>query len=68
MSLKAFHIFFLIVSVATSLFFGVWSVREWRESGDMLYVGLALVSFGVLVALIPYGIWFIRKLKNVSYL
>ena len=68
MSLKAFHVFFLIASLATTLFFGLWSLREWRENGEGLYLGFTVISFAVLLAIIPYGIWFLRKLKNVSYL
>lgn len=68
MSLKAFHIFFLTVSLVASLFIGFWSLREWRESGEGVYLGLGLLSFATLIAIIPYGIWFLRKLKNVSYL
>ena len=68
MSLKAFHVFFITVAGFTSLFFGLWAVRDWRVTGSTTNLVLGLISFAVLVALIPYGIWFLRKFKNESYL
>ena len=68
MSLKAFHIFFLIVSIFCSLFFGMWAVNDWRATGETGTLVLGILSFVALAALIPYGIWFLRKLRNVGYL
>ena len=68
MSLKAFHLFFLTIAGFSSLFFGLWAVRDWRANGDVTVLLLGLASFAVLVALVPYGIWFLRKFKNAGYL
>lgn len=68
MSLKAFHILFIAASAFTSLFFGLWALREWRASGQTSILLLGILSFAVLAALVPYAVWFLRKLKNVSYL
>lgn len=61
MSLKAFHLIF--VTLLTSLAFGcaAWAF----QSGSPLW-GVTGVIAGVGVIL--YGIYFLRKLKNVSYL
>lgn len=68
MSLKAFHVFFITVAGFSSLFFGLWAVRDWRGGGETSTLVLGLISFAVLVSLIPYGRWFLRKFKNESYL
>ena len=61
MSLKAFHLIF--VTLLTSLSFGcaAWAF----QAGSVLWGVMAVVT-GVLV--IVYGIYFLKKLKNVSYL
>jgi hypothetical protein len=68
MSLKSFHIFFISVSGIMSLGLGAWSARAYSITGDGGFLTLSLVGFGALAALIPYGIWFLRKLKGWSYL
>ena len=68
MSLKAFHIFFVVVSTALCIGFGAWAVRDFARSGDGLYLALGVGSFLGSGALAYYGVWFLRKLKGVSYL
>ena len=68
MSLKAVHIIFVVVCTVFLVSFGLWAVREFRSTGDSGNLVLALVAFVGAAVLIPYGIWFLRKLKNVSYL
>ena len=68
MSLKAFHIVFVMVSTLLALGFGAWAVRDYRSAGETasLVIGVgSLIGAGVLVW---YGRWFLRKLKGVSYL
>ncbi len=68
MSLKAFHIFFIIVSTLLALGFGVWAVDDFGRSGSLVHLTLGVGSFVASVALVWYGVWFLRKLKHVSYL
>lgn len=68
MSLKAFHILFVTVSVTLAAGFGVWCVKEYqtRREVEMLWMGAAsFVGAGVLVV---YGRWFLRKLRGVDCL
>jgi DNA-binding transcriptional regulator of glucitol operon len=68
MSLKSFHVFFIVSAFLLSLFLGGWSLNEYvsgsRRTGDLI---LALVSIGGAVALVFYGRYFLKKLKNVDY-
>ena len=68
MSLKAFHIFFITISVLLTFGFAAWLLREYAWGGDagMLIAGIASILAGV--ALIFYGRRFLRKLKHVSYI
>ena len=68
MSLKAFHVFFVIVSTLCALGFGAWAVADWRRTGQGSELVLAVLGFAAAVALVWYGFWFLRKLKNVSFL
>ena len=68
MSLKAFHIFFILMSTALTLGFGVWGTRDFAQSGSWVHLTLGVGSFAASAFLAFYGVWFLRKLKHVSYL
>lgn len=68
MSLKAFHVFFVIVSVLCALGFGAWAVGDFLRTGRSGALVLAVLGFVAAAVLVWYGFWFLRKLKNVSYL
>ena len=68
MSLKAFHVFFVIVSVLCALGFGAWSIADYGRTGSGSVLALGVAGFAAAAALILYGFWFLRKLKNVSVL
>jgi len=69
MSLKAFHVVFITAASALAFGFGVWMLREYRlpagSTGDLAYgVSSLIVGAGLLV----YERYFLRKLKNESFL
>ena len=68
MSLKAFHVFFVVVSVLCALGFGAWSVADYQRTGRASSLGFAGGGFAAAGVLTWYGFWFLRKLKNVSFL
>lgn len=68
MSLKAFHVFFIVVSILCCLGFGYWAVQDYFVSGNGVSLALGLVAFAGCGVLIRYGVWFLKKLKGVSYL
>lgn len=63
MNIKGFHIVFIICSTLLAFGVGVWGLNE---GGSFQLPGL--VSFFSGIALIVYGVWFFRKLKNVRSL
>jgi uncharacterized membrane protein SirB2 len=58
MSIKSFHILFIVLSIAITIWFGIW---EWNQS-----VLFAIVSFLVGVVLVVYGIQVLKKFKTLS--
>jgi hypothetical protein len=61
MSLKAFHLIF--VTMLTSLSFGC---AAWAFAAGSVFWGVAGIVAGILV--LVYGIYFLKKLKKISYL
>ncbi len=68
MSLKAFHIFFIVASTALCVGFGVWATQDFARSGSGIHLALGVGSFIGSLLLACYGVWFLRKLKGVGYL
>ena len=68
MSLKAFHIFFIVVSTALCVGLGVWATQDFARSGNWVNLAIGVGSFIASILLACYGVWFLRKLKGVSYL
>lgn len=66
MSLKAFHVLFIALSIVLSFGVAVWAIQQWavsRATGDLtLGVVLFLVGFGLL----GYGFRFIQKWKEMG--
>lgn len=68
MSLKAFHVVFITLSTLLAIGFGFWSLHDHQmHGGGIGAMALAILSFVVAVALVVYGVWFLRKLKGVSF-
>ena len=69
MSLKAFHVIFITAASALAFGFGVWMLRAYRSpegtAGDL---GWGVTSLVVGLSLLIYEGFFLKKLKNVSYL
>jgi len=61
MSLKTFHLIFVTLLTALSFGFAGWAFN----AGRVLF-GVAGIATGILV--IIYGVYFLKKLKKISYL
>lgn len=67
MSLKAFHLFFVTLCVAFLAFLTWFQVTAFQKSETSMDLILAIVAGVATVALVVYLPWFLRKLRNVSY-
>ena len=66
MSLKAFHILFITVSVLLCGGFGLWCFLSEAVRGVTGYQALGGVSLFIAVALVIYEIMFVRKMKDTK--
>jgi len=69
MSLKAFHVVFIVASILLAAGFAAWSLMNFFSAGGVksdLWVGIG--SGVVALGLIGYEIYFLKKLKHVSYI
>ena len=68
MSLKAFHVFFIAISIAMAAGLGAWGVLDHRSSGSEVNLAIGSGSGAIAVGLVAYLRSFLRKWKRVSYL
>jgi hypothetical protein len=68
MSLKAFHVVFLISAIALCLGFGAWEIRVFLEERSGLDLALGVCSLLGGVALVVYFRVVLKKLRDISYL
>ena len=68
MSLKAFHLVFIAMSILLAFFCGAWLLHEYAASrhAPLLVAAILLLAAGG--GLIWYGKSVLRKLKHISYL
>ena len=66
MSLKAFHIVFVIFSTLLAMGVGAWCIWVNLVEGAPVYLAGAIASFACAVGLIVYGVWFYRKMKRLG--
>ena len=65
MSLRAFHLLFIALSVALAAFFAAWAAGQYRSEHE---VGYAVTAGGAMLAaaaLAVYGASFQRKTRNL---
>ncbi len=68
MSLKAFHIFFILLSILLCFGFGAWEIHARLNGGALADLVLGSLSLCGGVVLIFYFRSVLKKLKHISYL
>jgi hypothetical protein len=68
MSLKAFHIVFIALSILLAFFCGVWLLREYASDRHTAFLVAGILFLLAGCGLIWYGKSVLRKLKHISYL
>jgi hypothetical protein len=66
MSLKAFHVFFITISVLMCLGFGAWCLGSDYARGRAAYTIAGYVSFAWASCWSGYEIVFLRKFKDLD--
>jgi hypothetical protein len=65
MSLRAFHLLFIALSIVLAAFFAAWAVGQYRSEHDLTYAAVALVSLASGIGLAVYGTAFQRKTRHL---
>jgi predicted membrane protein len=65
MSLRAFHIVFIIVTVVLSLYVALWGIREFAQERSMTGLVLAVLFIVTAIAGMVYGRKAFAKLKEL---
>ena len=65
MSLRMFHIIFVLVSSLLMIYIGTWAYMMWDYYADTAYLSYLSISIVSLIILLLYGQKFIKKYKNI---
>ena len=65
MSLRMFHIIFVLVSSLLMIYIGTWAYMMWDYYADTAYLSYLCISVLSLIILLLYGQRFIKKYKNI---
>jgi hypothetical protein len=65
-SLKAFHILFIALSIVLSVGLGTWGIREYMASASGGALALGVVFFVTGFLLLLYGRGFLRKMREIE--
>ena len=68
MSLKAFHIFFIGLSIILLFGFAVWLFQSYANNNQGISLVGGVLSMIAGIGLIIYGVLFLKKLKHVNFL
>jgi hypothetical protein len=64
MSLRAFHMLFIAVSVILTVFFAVWAADQQRVTNNLGFALAGVLSLGCGIGLSVYGVKFQRKTRQ----
>jgi hypothetical protein len=69
MSLKAFHLIFITASCLLALGCGIWAFKNYFSAdGKTFDLIFGICSVAATIGLILYERYFLKKLKDISYL
>lgn len=65
MSLRAFHLLFITLSVVLTAFFAAWAIGQYWTGHGTSYAAAGVTSLAAGAALAVYGAAFRRKTRNL---
>jgi hypothetical protein len=66
MSLRAFHLFFIVLSAVLAVFFAAWASGQYRLEGGGTYLVVMVTALAAAVGLGSYAVAFRRKTRHLS--
>lgn len=64
MSLRSFHVIFIVAAMLAADLFGVWSLVEYGRSHSTAILAMGLISLAGGLGLLAYGVWFLHKMDR----
>lgn len=61
MSLRAFHLLFILLVIVGADLFGVWAVWRYTETREVLTLVMGVVSLLGGLGLVAYAVYFVRN-------
>ena len=65
MSLRAFHLFFIAISIVLAAFTAAWAAGQYRALHESSYVLAAAAALAAAVGLAAYGTAFQKKTRHL---
>jgi predicted Na+-dependent transporter len=65
MSLRAFHLFFIAVSVVLAAFFAAWAAGQYSAGHELIYIAVGVLSLASGLGLAVYAAKFQRKTRSL---
>jgi hypothetical protein len=65
MSLRAFHLLFIALSIILAAFVAAWAAGQYRLEHEMIYALTGVAALGASALLAAYGAAFQRKTRNL---
>jgi hypothetical protein len=66
MSLRFFHIVFIVLSALMALVVGIWAIDAYRTDGSATWAALAVLALGGGALLVVYGNRFLQKTRKLG--
>lgn len=64
MSLRAVHLFFIVMATLMAFLCGAWGIHYHLVKGSVTYFVVGLISSALGVVLFGYAIWFLKKIRR----
>lgn len=64
MSLRMFHLVFILIAIVATDMFGGWAVWEHAHTRETATLVIGMASFATGFALIIYGLWVAKKFQQ----
>lgn len=66
MSLRTFHLVFILAAIVCADLFGAWSIWHYPLTGDVLSLALGILTLAGGLALTAYAVLFVRGMKRAG--
>ena len=66
MSLKSFHIIFILVSSSLSICYSYYCYKQWVLYEDVQHIVYLSIGIVLTVSLLVYGKWFLKKISGIN--